>query len=194
MDEVISRMSARVSALPIVLALLVCAPLAHAQGDDGASGQEGAPVRANEVKKLLGAEEVRIVRPDGWVVGEAPKGSLALMRASGDASSQLEVRYTPEITAAKQKQHFSSFHTSLKQMGLEEVAEAKKKHDGAFPAGVETEYRLVSAGKPFRLIVWHVHREKGAWFFTLFCPEEARDTHYEALTELIVGVSFAKKK
>lgn len=176
-------------ALGVGAAVLTWSPLVHAQGGHG---KAGAPVRSSNVVAGVGEEIVTLAKPGGWVVGQAPKGSLALMRAAGDKSSQLEVRYTQGIADDQKKQHFSSFHTSLKQMGLEKIADSKIKKAGVFEAVVQTEYKLLSGGKTFRLVVMHVHRGDAAWFFTGFFPEEARDEHYKSLVSLIETASFSK--
>lgn len=177
-------------ALGVGGAVLAWSPVVHAQGEQGKT--EPAPVRSSKVVAGVGEEVVTLAKPDGWVVGQAPKGSLALMRAAGDKSSQLEVRYTQGIAPDQKKQHFSSFHTSLKQMGLEKIADSKIKKAGVFEAVVQTEYKLLSGGKTFRLVVMHVHRGDAAWFFTGFFPEDARDEHYKSLVSLIETASFSK--
>lgn len=176
--------------------LMLCAAPALAQDDKpkeepAKDAPEKKPVRLLVVEKTIdGGEVVIIKKMDGWVFGEAPKGSLAMLRAAGEESSQLEVRYTPNIQKDKLASHLTSFHSSLKQMGLSQVSTKNNKFSEIFPEGVETEYSLTSNGKKYRLIVWSVHRKDGVWFVTGFFPEQGRDARYTSFSTLIQSIQF----
>jgi len=176
----------------ICAALFSFASSATAQDD----GKEKKPEQPNAVRPLVvetalpNKETVVINKIDGWTFGEAPKGSLAMLRAAGDVTAMLEVRFTPDIAKDKVDAHFTSFHTSLKQMGLKEVSSKKRKLSEVFPEGVETEYSLTSSGKPYRLVVWGVHRKEGVWFVTAFFPEKARPNHYPEFESFVQAITF----
>ena len=111
-------------ALVLSIAILSCASLAFAQGDTTSkagekSAEEPNSVRPSKIEKKLPSDEVVVIdKIDGWSFGEAPKGSLAMLRAAGDVTAMLEVRFTPDIADKQVESHFTSFHSSLKQMGV----------------------------------------------------------------------------
>ena len=133
--------------------------------------------------------DVNIAKPDGWVVGKTPKGSVMMLRSAADESTQLEVRYTPNISEDKKEKHFSYFHTNLKQLGLSQRQTKQVTSDSKlFPTLTETEYALTSEGKRYILIVWHAHHKDGAWFFTAFMPEGGREVVYPQFSSFVGGV------
>ncbi len=152
----------------------------------GAYAQDDEPVRATSVELSLDGEKVVIAKPDGWVIGKPPKGSVALMRRAGDPSTQLDVRYTPGVDAKQCDGHFSTFHTNLKSMGLKKLSSTKVEVKGESLSGefVQTVYELTAKKKPYRLVVWHIHRKNAVWFFTLFEPTGA-DESTESLEQLV---------
>ena len=184
-------------ALGVSIALLSYASFAFAQGGDTTakteekSAEEPNSVRPSKVEKKLPANEVVIIdKIDGWSFGEAPKGSLAMLRTVGDTTAMLEVRFTPDIAEKQVDSHFTSFHSSLKQMGLKEVSSKKRKMSEVFPEGLETEYSLTSSGKPYRLVVWQVYRKGSIWFVTAFFPEKARPNHYPEFETFVQTITF----
>lgn len=150
------------------------------------------PIRATSVELSLDGEDVVISKPDGWVVAKAPKGSIALMRLAGDKSSQLDVRYTPGVDNTQRDGHFSTFHTNLKSMGLKKVSSQKVSLESeAFKGDVyETIYELTAKKKPYRLVVWHIHRNSAVWFFTLF-EQTGESNSTEPLKLLVTRIKIS---
>lgn len=132
---------------------------------------------------------VTIVRPEGWVAGEKPKGALVIFRAAGDEQSQLEVRATPNVKRDQRQIFFTSIHSKLQKTGFvkeevrEEVTYGGKK-------GVETEYVAPSKNNEKSLVVWQYHRGDAAWMVFGFFPAEARDKYYADFQKLIETMTF----
>lgn len=166
--------------LTLLLLLTFVPVVAQAQG------------RESAVVTKLGKETVTVNKPDGWVVGKAPRGSIALFRASGDAKSQIEVKRTPGVNTTQASRFFTSFHTNLKKMGLEEAGSGIALAVPGFESGKLTEYKLVSRGAPYRMLVWQALRGDAAWMVVGFFPEKARDVHFGAMQKLMRAISFSK--
>ena len=165
--------------------LLLCTMLLPAAAM--AQGRESAVI------KKLGKETVTVNKPDGWVVGKPPRGTIALFRAAGDAKSQIEVKRTPGVKDAQAERFFASFHTNLKKMGLKEAGSAVELAIPGFLKGSLTEYTLTSKGEPYRMLVWQALRGDAAWMVVGFFPEKARDVHFGAMQKLMRAISFSTK-
>lgn len=175
------------------LSMMVLVTPAVAQ--DGKAQEDDLGRQSQIVQTLDDKSKVTIPKPDGWVVARHTKGSLALFRDAGDKTSQLEVKYTPGISAEQQLRYFQTFHTSLKKMGFVELPEA----DRTFKPGVikgfneiqGVEYTIVSQGANYRMIVWQAHRGTGAWMVVGFFPEAARDVHVKSIELLVTSMTFS---
>ena len=185
---------ARLSSLALLALLVVSAaalPASQAWAQQGGEAKKDAPVRAGNVKLKLDGEDVVIVKGDGWVIGKAPKGAVALLRSAGEGESQMDVRYSPNISIDQRDTHLSTFHTNIKSMGLKEVSSRSVDlSSGAFPKVEETIYELTANKKPYRLVVWHVHRKQAVWVFTLFEPLNGAEST-DPLSELVTRVELS---
>ena len=184
-------MRIRICAVVILIASLGGAPGAWAQQPEsqGAS-RESTPsaVRPTQLDLEIEGGRVRLERPDGWIVGEASRGALVLLRAAGEEASQMEVRHTPAIPVKGSTSHFASFHTSLQKMGLKRINRREVSYSERMGKGVEHEYELVDGGKRYVLYVWHVHYAGGVWFFTGFFPAEVKKLRHQDFVDLIGAV------
>ena len=148
------------------------------------------------IKYKLGSKAAMMSKPEGWTIAKAPKGSIGLFRAAGDKTSQIEIKFTPEVTTKQQLRYFQTFHTTLKKMGLRLVDKTKLKPSTIVPDAkkykhvVETEYELKSNNKDYRMVVIQGHRHNGAWLIIGFFPTPMRDKHYESLKKAVNGIDI----
>ena len=158
--------------------------------------KEEPKVRALEVRHTLSGQTVVIPKSDGWVIGKAPKGAIALLRLAGDASdAQIEIRVTPEIKEEDSERHFRTLHTNLKRQGLKRLGEPKEVVlSEVFGKAVETEYTLSSGGKPYRLVFWHFYHPTGVWFISGFFPEGDREARYAVMQDVAKKIAVEAKK
>lgn len=177
----------RISRFALVLAIsLTALTLSSA-----AFAQEG---RVDAVTKTLGSETVTMVKPEGWVVGAAPRGSAMLLRAAGDESSQIEVKFTPGVSADMATSFFASFHTQLRKAGMRKQGDDQKIDLGPLAKATLIEYALVSDSKPFRMIIVQAHRASGAYMIIGFFPEFSRDKHFESMKSFISSMVIKPSK
>ncbi|MBA2663270.1 MAG: hypothetical protein H0U74_13365 [Bradymonadaceae bacterium] len=132
---------------------------------------------------------VRIPRPGGWLLGQAPQGAIALFRAAGDGQAQIEVRVSRKL-GPKQVEHFySAFHNNLRRTGFTQIARRPATVYGEL-SGDEIEYQVISSGREYHLVVWQHYRNGEAWIFTGFFPTRRRDAYYRSFERMLSGVQF----
>lgn len=173
----------------VTAALLLAAsgaPLAHAQQADG----EGPESRSVErTTAVFNAEHgVRMTTPEGWIAGRPPRGAIAMFRAAGEPSCQLEVRASAGVSADQKERYFSAFHNHLLRNGFTRM-ETRAQTRGP-QAGQEIEYEVLSGGEKYRMVVFEMHRENTAWLVVGFFPEARRETHMRAYDALIRSFAF----
>lgn len=137
----------------------------------------------------VGDKTATLPRPEGWLVGVPPRGSIALLRAEGGAPAQIEVKHTPGLDTTLKDRYFTAYHASLTRLGLTKGTTTKHPATGILPAGERVEYSMTTGGKPYRLIVTQVFHDKAAWMIIGFFPEATRDKHLQALDKLIAGMT-----
>ena len=143
---------------------------------------------SKEITKAYGKKTITVPKPSGWVVTEAPKGSIGLLRSAGDKNAQIEVKFTPNVSTAQKARYFETFHTNLKKMGFKISKASAAKSVPNFVDGKETHYAVKSKGKPFTMVVWEGHREGGVWLVIGFFSDAATKTHYPRLEEVAKGI------
>lgn len=147
--------------------------------------------RSSEVVEALAKGKVTIPKPDGWIVARPPKGSIALFRDAGEKTSQLEVKYSPEVTKEQHDRYCQTFHTTLMKMGFEEQKTPWASAVEGFEFGKIVEYKLMSQGKPYRVLVWQAHRADATWMIVGFFPEGARDVYFKQIEALAKSMKFS---
>ena len=175
---------------------LAWGPRAEAQdakgGTTGGTTAGTTPAKKPEpasVTAKVGEKTATIKRPEGWLVGVAPRGSIALFRAEAGSPAQIEIKHTPGLDATLKDRYFTAFHASLTRLGLAKGATTKLPAAGALPAAERVEYSLTTGGKAYRLIVTQLFYDKAAWMIIGFFPESSRDKHLQTLDKLIAGMT-----
>ncbi|MFU8807386.1 MAG: hypothetical protein ACNA8W_26490, partial [Bradymonadaceae bacterium] len=105
-------------ALVLVSTLLSTSP-AFAQDKAEDKAEEAPPAKAERAQEVVNDEfGVRIPKPSGWLIGDPPRGALAVFGSAADASSQIEVRVSANVPAEQRQAYFVSFHNSLRRAGF----------------------------------------------------------------------------
>lgn len=133
--------------------------------------------------------DFRLTRAGGWLVGVPSQGAVALFRAAGEPQAQIEVRVSENIVEDQRGAYFSAFHNGLLRVGFTQV-EGKESSPYSGRVGQEYEYRVLSDGQEFRLVVWLYYRTSEAWIVTGFFPRSKRDVYYRGFQQMLRSLEF----
>lgn len=131
----------------------------------------------------------RVEMAGGWLVGTPSQGAAAVFRAAGESQAQIEFRVSEKVEVDSRDNYISSFQTSLQRVGFVEI-EARDRTNYSGRIGSEYEYRVLSEGDEFRLIVWLYAHESEMWIVTGFFPLSKRDAYFRGFQQMLRSLEF----